>query len=53
MSVKRDQQQLRRAKQLTRELQTQLRAPGVLLRLCRWEQRQQRLPSIARHYQQD
>ncbi|MEY4200439.1 MAG: hypothetical protein RLZZ265_2179 [Verrucomicrobiota bacterium] len=53
MNTKMDRQQQRVAKKLAMELQTHRRSPGVLLRLCRWEQRRQRSNSITRHYLRD
>jgi hypothetical protein len=37
MSAKSDRQQQRTAKKLAQELKTNVRVPGFLGRLCRWE----------------
>lgn len=42
MSAKTDRQQLRTAKKLARELKENVRGPGFLGRLCRWEQSRRR-----------
>lgn len=37
MNAKADRQKLRAARKLARELKTNVRLPGFLARLCRWE----------------
>ena len=42
MNAKMDRQQLRTARKLARELKDNVRVPGFLVRLCRWEKLRQR-----------
>ena len=48
-----DQRQQRTAKKLVRELKTQMRAPGFLARLCRWERLRQRHGQFTLQYRHD
>ncbi len=41
MNAKANRQTLRTAKKLARELQANVRLPGFLSRLCRWERQRQ------------
>ena len=42
MNAKMDRQKLRTARKLARELKDNVRVPGFLVRLCRWEKMRQR-----------
>jgi hypothetical protein len=53
MNAKADRQQRRTAKRLVRELRDNVRVPGFLLRLCRWEQMRYRQGVPALQYRHD
>ncbi|MFA6547115.1 MAG: hypothetical protein WCS99_22045 [Limisphaerales bacterium] len=53
MNAKMDRRQQRTARKLVRELKDNVRMPGFLIRLCRWEKMRQRDGLFTLQYRHD